>query len=118
MILQVTLPWPNKVLSPNSRAHWRARHAAAKSYKHTAWVMAKHSMGRREAPSEGALMVRLTFCPPNAIRRDVDNMLASMKAALDGIALALGVDDSRFRYELSRESPLKGGRVVITVEAA
>jgi Holliday junction resolvase RusA-like endonuclease len=40
--------------------------------------------------------VKITFAAPDRIRRDLDNLHGAMKASLDGIAKALGVDDSRF----------------------
>lgn len=44
------------------------------------------------------LHVELVFRPPPDHReRDRDNLLASMKAGLDGVASALQIDDSRFR---------------------
>ena len=46
---------------------------------------------------DGPIPVRITFYPPDARRRDDDNMIGSFRAARDGIADALGVDDRRFR---------------------
>jgi Holliday junction resolvase RusA-like endonuclease len=45
----------------------------------------------------GKLKVHLTFRPNDRRRRDVDNLIAMHKGALDGIADALGIDDSQFR---------------------
>ena len=42
------------------------------------------------------LLIRPLFLYRVERRRDRDNAMASLKAALDGIAEALGVDDSRF----------------------
>ena len=41
-------------------------------------------------------VVSMVFYPPDGRRRDVSNLHAAMKAALDGIAEAMGVDDSGF----------------------
>ena len=60
----------------------------------------------------------MTFCPPDHRRRDLDNIIASMKAANDGIADALGIDDSRFISTYSMGSPVKGWAVLVTVRAA
>ena len=58
--------------------------------------------------------IRLLFSPPDKRRRDVDNMLASMKASLDGIALAIGCDDVEFcPVILDRAPPVKGGSVLV-----
>ena len=58
--------------------------------------------------------LRLLFSPPDRRRRDLDNMHASMKAALDGIALAIGCDDSEFcPIIIDRAPPVKGGSVLV-----
>lgn len=66
------------------------------------------------APEEGGIALRFDFHPPDKRRRDLDNMLASIKAGVDGIADALGVDDQRFGFWLSREAPIKGGKIVVS----
>jgi crossover junction endodeoxyribonuclease RusA len=62
------------------------------------------------------LRVSLDFRPPDRRRRDLDNLLASMKAGLDGLADALGVDDSRWRLAIEMGEPAAGGCVCVTVE--
>jgi crossover junction endodeoxyribonuclease RusA len=47
----------------------------------------------------------------------LDNLLASMKAGLDGLADALGVDDSRWRLLIEMGEPVKGGCVCVKVGA-
>jgi crossover junction endodeoxyribonuclease RusA len=59
--------------------------------------------------------VKLTFHPPTKGRRDRDNVQASMKHYLDGIAQALGVDDSRFRPVSDWGEVCKGGKVIVEV---
>ena len=39
----------------------------------------------------------ITWVAPNRIRRDLDGLLSAEKPRLDGIAAALGIDDSLFR---------------------
>lgn len=48
------------------------------------------------APADGPIHVTLTFYPPDKRRRDLDGCISACKAYLDGLADALGVDDSRF----------------------
>jgi hypothetical protein len=45
------------------------------------------------------LRVSIIARPKDNRARDEDNLQASLKAALDGVAAALGVDDSRFRIQ-------------------
>lgn len=109
----IRLPWPPRELSPNARVHWRTYRAEARVYRQAAWALAM------EAGAQGiradALSLAITFQPPNRARRDLDNCLAAIKAGLDGIADACGVDDSRWSLALTRGEPVKGGAVVISV---
>lgn len=61
--------------------------------------------------------VSVRFHPPDGRRRDLDNLLASVKAGLDGISEAVQVDDSRWLLAVERATPVRRGRVVVTVEA-
>jgi crossover junction endodeoxyribonuclease RusA len=72
-----------------------------------------------KALPEGApLRVTLRVYPPDKRRRDWDNIIASLKSGLDGIADALGIDDSRFRLSIEMlPEVMKGGRVDVVVEA-
>lgn len=108
----LTLPWPPKDLSPNARAHWRKKAKAAKSYRTTCRIMTKQA--RIVAP-EGKVHLVLTFCPPDRRRRDDDNCLASMKSGRDGIADALGIDDSRFETTIRMGEPRPGGAVLVWI---
>ena len=67
-------------------------------------------------PPAGALALSLTFCPPDRRRRDLDNLLAAMKADFDGVSQALGIDDQLFEpLTLRRGDVVKGGVVVLEV---
>ena len=92
--MTVTLPWPPRELFPNSRVHWGARARAAKAYRHACWALAKEA--GIVAPDSERIHLFVDFVPPDRRRRDDDNMVAAFKAGRDGLADALGVDDSRF----------------------
>lgn len=63
-----------------------------------------------------ALPVEWTFCYPTNARRDRDNLLAACKAYQDGIADALGIDDTIFEpIVLRRGDVLRGGKVIVTI---
>lgn len=112
----IVLPWPPRELSPNARVHHHVKARAVKVYRESAyWLAEKASL--RVPEGDGGIALRFDFHPPDKRRRDLDNMLASIKAGVDGIADALGVDDQRFGFWLSRENPVKGGKVVVTVMA-
>ena len=111
----IELPWPDKVLSPNARVHFRAKAHAAKHYREQAhWLTVAARIPQQ--PSEGGIALRFDFHPPDNRRRDLDNMLASIKSAIDGIADALEVNDQRFGFWLSREAPIKGGKIIVRLE--
>lgn len=107
----VLLPWPPRELSPNSRTHWRAKATRAKAYRADCHWLTRHA--EPEAPADGPIPVRITFCPRDKRKRDLDNMLASFKAGLDGVADALGVDDSRFEITICRGSVTKSAHVEV-----
>jgi crossover junction endodeoxyribonuclease RusA len=109
---QVLLPWPPKVLSPNARAHWRARSKAAKDYRYICAMTAK--LAGLAAP-EGRLLLVIEFMPPNRARRDDDNLIAAFKSGRDGLADALKVDDSLFVTQCMLSDEVRpGGAVRVT----
>lgn len=115
-MIVITLPWPDNKLSPNARVHHfvlaRAK-AKAKSAANILAFLAYREIGRPKII--GAVDVSITFHPPDNRRRDIDNMLASNKAALDGIADAIGVDDSKWNLSLSKGDPAPSGRVLVQI---
>lgn len=92
-------PWPHKDLNPNARKHWTRRASAAKAYRMTCFVMAR--VDKVKAGGDGPIALHIEFAPPDRRPRDLDNMLASIKSGLDGLAQALGVNDKRFTLRLS-----------------
>ena len=109
----VTLPFPAAVLSPNSRRHWTVKARAAAKARRDACHLCQYA-GIRALPWM-AMHVAIEFCPPDNRRRDTDNKLSSCKSALDGLADASGIDDSRWTYSIAKGAPIKGGAVVVTV---
>lgn len=91
---RVVCDYPPRILNPNARSHWSRRTGPAKRYRQDCWVLALQAKLR--APAEGPIFIQLDFFPPNQAKRDDDNAEASFKAGRDGIAEAMGVDDSRF----------------------
>lgn len=109
---QLLLPWPAKALSPNARGHWSKRSRAAKSYRMQCFLFAKKA--GLVAPA-GRILLQLEFLPPTARRRDDDNLLASFKARRDGLADALGIDDSVFVSQVQIGAVHPGGAVRVTL---
>lgn len=116
--MMVVLPWPSRTLAPNMRVHWAQKARAAKIARSEAawWARAAGVRPVRKPPQ--AFDVSLIFHPPDARRRDLDNLIASMKASLDGIADAMGVDDNLFRIHARRGEPKEFGAVRIEIAEA
>lgn len=114
----VTLPLPPKELHPNSRPHWASKARAVKRYREYAWACAMEEISVIHgftAWSEAACTARFHFATRR--RRDKDNLLASLKAAFDGLADAgVVLDDSGIshRVEIGDPDPANP-RVEITV---
>ena len=102
--MRLVLDWPSPNLSPNQRVHWSRMASALKRSKRDTWAIASRELREQGllnwaqslARNDTSIAVRLIFHPPDRRKRDLDNLLASHKAALDGIAQALCVDDHRF----------------------
>lgn len=117
------LPWPARALSPNARGHWSALARAKKSYRARCRAIAAAAWPRLPEHLVGGTTVRidvgLLFVPPDRRVRDLDNLVASMKAGLDGVADALGVDDSRWRLRIEMaQQTAPGGVVLVSVGVA
>jgi len=96
------LPWPDKILNPNSRAHWAPKAKAKREARVTAsWLTATKRWNLGKNPK-----LTITFHPPDNRKRDIDNMLASLKSALDGVSDAIGIDDSEFIPTIIKGDPM------------
>ena len=96
--LEFFLPFPDSMLSPNKMAHWAKKAKAKKLYKSACCALTYQANTNRYCNIEGKVTVRFTFYPPDNRRYDEDNLIARMKAGIDGIATAIKTDDSQFHY--------------------
>lgn len=115
---QLRLPFPPSELMPNNKngKHWGATHAVKKKYREDCFYLTKH-MGKDFIDDGEAIRVTLIYLMPDKRQRDVDNLLAASKAGLDGVAEALGVNDSQFQpisvYRFPGEKP---GLLIVQLE--
>ena len=120
----VTIPGtPPKALSPNGRPNRWQKHAAAQQLKNDAFHATQQAIGAPRNPVP-VLTLPLTL---NVViawegRRecDPDNAWASMKYAIDGIALALCIDDRHIipgAIQQERD-PEKKGFIRVAIEEA
>lgn len=108
----IVLPWPPKELNPNSRVHHHVLAKYKKQYKEVCWALTKES--KVLPPDTPKIHLNILFVPPNRQRRDLDNCLAAMKAGIDGLASAWGIDDNRFKYTIDMAQEI-GGMVKIEI---
>ncbi len=113
----IELPWPAKALSPNARVHWAVLAKAKKAYRTRCRVIGSQAGLGAVPVGDRPVAVHLTFFAPDRRARDWDNLVASMKAGLDGLADAMGVDDSRWRLSFTLDpEPVPGGVVAVSIE--
>lgn len=106
-------PWPPRELSPNCNVSWKAKIIPRKEYKEL-WRSQSFMLGVRPA---AFVSLNITFFPPNNKSRDLDNLLASIKLGLDGLAQGLNIDDKLFRpITIDIGEPVKGGNIVVILE--
>jgi len=110
----VTLPWPSSILSGHAQGNGRwAKIAATK--KHREWArLATVASGVRMLPDAGDIPIHFRFEPPDR-RGDRTNFPNRLKPYIDGIADALGVNDSRFLPSYEFAPPAKPGAVIVRV---
>ncbi len=111
------LDWPDPCLMPNRKngRHWASTHKAKREATACAWFEATQR-GIEDIAGAPAYELVVEFYPPDRRKRDMDNLLAALKPAIDGIAHALGADDSGFSYRLSMAEPQKPGAVLVQIE--
>lgn len=112
----ITLPWPEKTLSPNARVHYHEKGKARRRAKNYAYCQALEA--ERFTPATGEeLTLTIRVYPPDRRKRDIDNVFASLKAAIDGIAEAFDFDDVQIkRTILERCNVKKDGLIVLKIE--
>lgn len=109
---KIMLPWFPAILSPNTRGHWAKKAAAFKKYKADCHI----AMLPHRARLKGQTKFRITFRSPDHRRRDADNCVGAIKAAIDALSIVAGVDDSKFEYSGFRvEGMTPRGAVVVEV---
>lgn len=114
--LLIELGWPAKALSPNARVHFHVKHRYAKAAKIEAGWATKFA-GVREFGGD-RFDIHIRAYPPVNRNRDADNLIASLKSHLDGIAGALGVDDSLFNAPTLEWADITQlGKIVVKVSA-
>jgi len=114
--IRLSLPWPDRALSPNGRpSHWGVEHRAKAKAFALAHRTTLAALGTSRKPGWAAAAIHWEFHPKTANKVDDDNAEGSCKAYRDGIADALGMDDANFIATRSFGEPVKGGCVHVTI---
>ena len=115
-MIEISLPWPMRDLSPNVRTHWTKLSKARATYRQACRIEAQ-KQGLKKIDAE-SLHLDITFYPPSLRQYDLDNCLASIKSGLDGIADACGVDDSTWSLTIRKSKKQIGGIVKIIINVS
>lgn len=110
----IPLPFPHKALWPNGRAHWRTKAREVKKHRQWAKLATLAALPRCFKWNGEPIKLRYTITPKTAHAIDRDNVVAALKSYQDGIADALGVNDSAFAVpEVTFAKPAKPGGVQV-----
>jgi hypothetical protein len=110
----IELPFPPASLSGHAKGKWW--NTSPIVAKHRDWAKKATQAAGAQAPAEGDIRLSITFYPPDR-RGDRINFPIRIKAQIDGIAEALGVNDSRFLPSYHFAEPCKPGKVVVEIRA-
>ena len=116
--LKITLPFPAANLNPNRRSgrSWQATAAEKSEAVQMGKIATLEALEGKRPVIATPVKFSITFYCPDHRRRDLDNLLASLKHGLDGIAHATGIDDSVIEeMQLIRRYDLSNPRVEIDI---
>lgn len=85
MTITITIPLPPKECSPNARCHYHAKARAVRDYRTRAKLETLSELDG-EKPRFAKAQTEISWYTKTNTRPDADNALASLKAALDGVA--------------------------------
>ena len=118
-MIEVVLGWPPTDLSPNARKHWAVVAKAKKQYRKDCYSVSKEQLKKYKKVTENIperLVLEMTFIPPDRRSYDRDNLVARMKAGIDGLADALRINDKQFNTVISTmDQDYLGGFVRIRI---
>jgi hypothetical protein len=112
--MRLSFPYPAEPLWPNKRPHWAAKARETKKAKEFAYWLAKAA----PAPviGNGPVPVKITVHPKRfGPRPDRDGCVSAAKAILDGIALAIGVNDRHFAAPVVEFAETRDAKFIVEV---
>jgi crossover junction endodeoxyribonuclease RusA len=114
-MIALSLSWPAKPLWQNRRYHWRKVAVSTRMARSEARYT---TIAARPPKLTAPVRMIVKLYPPDHGRRDLANVIGALKPHIDGIADAIGIDDSQFliRWPEALEAPVKNGKVVFEIE--
>ena len=111
----ITLPYPPKELMPNRKngKNWKSTHQIKKDSCNTAYFLTKTIKDIHLVKFDGLIALTITFAQIGKRNRDLDGLLSASKNMLDGVAKALGIDDSQFEPITIKRAYIKGESATI-----
>lgn len=108
----IVLPFPPSTLSGHAKGNWHGKSSVTKKWREDAAKAA--SAVRLPMLADGDIHIHVTFVPGDR-RGDRVNFPVRMKPIFDGLADALGVNDSRFVPHFYFQPPAKPGHIEIRI---
>ena len=110
----IDLSWPHPYLWRNRNRSGIAQYRPYQDQKDEAYYLTCQAVGVVDPPT--AVRIKMVITPPHRRRFDDSGVFEACKAAFDGLAMALGVDDSIFKHDgIERTAPAKPGMVYLVV---
>lgn len=97
-MLTIKLPYPDMALSPNRKngRAWQATKGAKVNQRYIAFIETKKTLAGAKFKRDGDIPLSITFMRDDKRTVDADNALSAFKSAIDGMCMALGIDDKQF----------------------
>ena len=119
-MLRIKLPYPDRALNPNVRRVWQASLKPKREARDTGYYAAIEAAAgcgqwhqRLLFDTDKPLRLRIAVYPPDNRKRDLDNIVASLKPYQDGVFDYLGLDDSQITHkEVVMRRSCPGGKVI------
>lgn len=114
--MKIVLSFPHASLSGHAKGHWRSKATPTVKHRREAYLKTEDALGEDMSEviaayaGKGDVPIHIRFIPPNR-RGDRINYPIRIKPQIDGIALALLINDRRFLPTYEFCEPEKPGRV-------
>lgn len=93
--MKIQYPWFPRELNPNWSGHYMQKAKYKSMYREICKLQTMDAMISQKNEGDYTEMI-FTFYKPNKRHSDLDNMLSSSKALVDGLCDALGMNDKMF----------------------